>query len=404
MVIVALPQIMPKRRSPRLLVTSALAMLLAGCSSVPDVVNPVEWYKGTRDILIGEDSSTNAGQPLGPRRALPGTNQPIPNLSSVPQRPRTSSRAQRDAISRGLVADLEQSRRYTSEVIPRQGQAVDPLRSAVAQRSTVPARSAPTPASPPRQVVTASPPVQPMSQAATRPSLPPPAQPVPQVVARSSAPPPAPLLAARPTLPEARPAINPPGPPRAMASAPPPRLGTIHAPPISPITADPETIVVSSAGVRQLSGGMRIVAPVARPGARPSRPAPQSSKPTFKIGIGESYQVARILFGNGSSQLSARDRQILRQVAQQARQTGGVIRVVGHASHRTKALDPIKHKVVNLRVSVARADAVARQLVEFGTSSTNIVLGAASDTEPRYLEHMPTGEAGNRRADIFIDF
>lgn len=404
MVMAALPQISPGRRSPQLVATTALAMLLAGCSSVPDVLNPVEWYKGTRDVLIGEDTATIVGQPSGQRRAVPGSNQPIPNLSSVPKRPRTSSRAQRDAISRGLVADLEQSRRYTSEVIPSQGQPVDPLRSAVAQRSTAPARSAAKPVLPSRQAVTASPPVQPVPQVSARPNPTPPAQPVPQVIGRSSAPPPAPLLAARPVPPPARPAINPPGPPRAAPSAPEPRLGTIHAPPISPITANFGTIVVSSAGVRKLSPVGHIVSPVVRPGARPSRSAPQSSKPKLKVDIGESYQVARILFGDGSSQLSARDRQILRQVAQQARQTGGVLRVVGHASHRTKALDPIKHKVVNLRVSVARANAVARQLMEFGASSAKIVLGAASDTEPRYLEHMPTGEAGNRRADIFIDF
>jgi hypothetical protein len=34
----------------------------------------------------------------------------------------------------------------------------------------------------------------------------------------------------------------------------------------------------------------------------------------------------------------------------------------------------------------------------------NMYVGAVSDADPRYYEFMPTGEAGNRRAEIFIDF
>ena len=429
MVMVALPRPENGRRSPRLFATTALVVLLAGCSSVPDAVNPIEWYKGTRDFLIGEDAQTaqaSSALPAAQQQATPGENKPIPSLSSVPQRPRTSSRAQRDAISRGLVADREQSRKYTSEVIPRQGQAVDPLRSAVAE-SPAPARaaqlpavrtpeaaprSAPPAAAPRRAAPVAPPPAaQPLPQVVARPSLPPAAPPpVRRIAPRpapsglvASAPPAAPRVATRSPIPSApRAAISPPSASTTASRAPMPRLGTIRAPRVTPINADSGTIVVSSAGVQQLSNGGRLVAPIARPGAQPSRlPATQ---PVFNSGAGGSYQVATILFGNGSSRLSARDRQILRQVAAQARRAGGVIRVVGHASHRTKLLDPVKHKLTNLRVSSARADAVARELVKFGASPNSMVIGAASDAEPRYLEHMPTGEAGNRRADVFIDF
>jgi hypothetical protein len=31
-------------------------------------------------------------------------------------------------------------------------------------------------------------------------------------------------------------------------------------------------------------------------------------------------------------------------------------------------------------------------------------VGSASDTLPKYLENMPSGEAGNRRAEIYLDF
>ena len=31
--------------------------MLSGCSSVPDAINPVEWYKGISDAITGNDSS-----------------------------------------------------------------------------------------------------------------------------------------------------------------------------------------------------------------------------------------------------------------------------------------------------------------------------------------------------------
>ncbi|HBC09562.1 MAG TPA: hypothetical protein DC046_18565, partial [Rhodospirillaceae bacterium] len=39
---------------------AVLAVLLTGCSSVPDAVNPAEWYKSTVDLFSGDKS---AGDP-----------------------------------------------------------------------------------------------------------------------------------------------------------------------------------------------------------------------------------------------------------------------------------------------------------------------------------------------------
>ncbi|MBT3883178.1 MAG: OmpA family protein, partial [Rhodospirillaceae bacterium] len=77
---------------------------------------------------------------------------------------------------------------------------------------------------------------------------------------------------------------------------------------------------------------------------------------------------------------------------------------VGHASSRTRSTNVAKHKLINLRVSAARADSIAKELVKFGTKTSDIAIGAVSDSEPKYYEYMPSGEAGNRRAEIFIDF
>ncbi len=114
--------------------------------------------------------------------------------------------------------------------------------------------------------------------------------------------------------------------------------------------------------------------------------------------------MATILFDNGSSRLNTRDRRIIRQVFAQQRQTGGTIRIVGHASRRTANMDLVRHKLVNLRVSAARADAVAKELIRIGARPGSLFVGAVSSQYPRYHEYMPSGEAGNRRAEIFIDF
>ena len=117
-----------------------------------------------------------------------------------------------------------------------------------------------------------------------------------------------------------------------------------------------------------------------------------------------SYQVATIQFANGSSKLSDKDRTILRDVATQHRQMGGTLRIVGHASSRTGTNSVERHRLANMRVSAERAEAVARELARLGTPPNAMYVGAMSDADPRYFEFMPTGEAGNRRAEIFIDF
>jgi outer membrane protein OmpA-like peptidoglycan-associated protein len=116
-----------------------------------------------------------------------------------------------------------------------------------------------------------------------------------------------------------------------------------------------------------------------------------------------AVKIATILFANGSSQIDARGQQVLAQVMRLHRQNGGTLRVVGHASSRTRAMDPVRHNMVNYNVSVARANAVARELIRMGARPEKVFAGAVADADPRYYEVMPTGEAGNRRAEVYID-
>ena len=160
------------------------------------------------------------------------------------------------------------------------------------------------------------------------------------------------------------------------------------------------TVVVSSAGVELVNPG------AARPLAGlPARPASRAGLAPVAAAVslsGGAQMVATIQFANGSSRLNARDRHILRDVSVLQRQRGGKVTVIGHASHRTRNMDTDRHNRVNQRISQDRADAVVRELIRLGVGAGDIQMSAASDSRPLYYEFMPSGEAGNRRAEIYF--
>jgi len=360
------------------------ALLLAGCSSVPDAANPVEWYKSVKESIAGDDAEKEGDAAEKPANELvadrdkpaPGANEEFPKLSSVPPRPAPSSAAERERIREGLVADQESARRYSDEVIQRQGEASNPL-----------VTSAPTPAPAPEAAVKAP-------ESAAMPAPKP--EPMKQEMAKT--PPAKPIPAA--------PQVAPPPPPQSSG---PQQQSSFREPAvqmaaISPAPAGEQgTVVISGSGVQTIAsaaaiqGNMPAVSGTTIPGVR-------SLSEFNPSGVRGSYQVATIIFANGSSKLAARDRRILRQVVGQHKKVGGTIRVVGHASHRTRDLEPVRHKMVNFEVSSERADIVAKELMKLGTPAMSLFVGAVSDNEPKYRENMPSGEAGNRRTEIFIDF
>lgn len=124
---------------------------------------------------------------------------------------------------------------------------------------------------------------------------------------------------------------------------------------------------------------------------------------TGYYGYGQAGQpVALIFFQHGSAALSADDRNVIRDVAELQKARGGVIQIVGHASMRTGNVDPAAHDEVNYEMSLARANAVAEALMREGVGAANVQVAAAGSNEPEYYEFTPTGEAGNRRAEIYL--
>lgn len=109
-------------------------------------------------------------------------------------------------------------------------------------------------------------------------------------------------------------------------------------------------------------------------------------------------------FALGSAALSRDGSKKLRRIADLYREHGGKVRVIGHASSRTRDLPIERHKMINFEISLDRATRVANALVKLGVDSIAIQTMAMSDNEPLYHEWMPSGEAGNRRTEVSIEY
>lgn len=358
----------------------ALGMVLGGCTSVPDAVNPVEWYRSSVDFFSGEEEDDSQGADTARAVRQEEENRSFPELTSVPERPKVASAEERRRIADGLIADRN-GRRYSNESIGLQGEAERPL----------PGAGAGTPDAAPTTPVASSTLTQlPGPRGAeTDPSLP--------------APPPTRTVAETMKFRLSEPV--PPG----SADGPPRLPGPVSADTLPiPIPAPYTSVVVSGSGI--VIGDER---QTARLLTSPHRMASAASGPAgWGLGAMETsgggqlpngaIKVATINFGNGSASLSERDRAILRDVMTLKEQKGGRLHVVGHASSHTGTMDPVRHKLLNFKMSAKRADSVAQELMRLGAAPTDVSVSALADTDPLYYEVMPTGEAGNRRAEIYL--
>jgi len=380
------------KKTTRSLSGSILALVavgfVTGCSQVPDAVNPMQWYNNSVEFFAGEDSAEAEVQNTGDTgqsaaASSNGSDAEFPLLSGVEQQQQRVVARER---AKGLVADVE-GRKY-APAIARQGEPV----------------TAPPP--PPPAVTAEAPAPTPVTTAAAAPA--------------SAAAPATQTASAAGTVAAAQPAASQPrqlpvtgnaqhddfqarfakrlAEIRTQAS-----LGTtMPVSAIAPTTYDTnvDTVVVSSTGIEAGYGTPAPALAEGIPTINSQSTYVEQGMPA--IGPG-AVKVATIRFENGSSKLSSRDRQILANVMKLKKERGGTIRVVGHASSRTRNTDPVMHKMINFRVSAARADAIAQELMRMGADRAQLQINAISDSAPQYLEIMPTGEAGNRRAEIYLE-
>ena len=379
-----------------------LTVLVAGCSTMPDALNPVEWYKGARDVITGTVGTTaTEGEKVRGTKDVDPENDGFAKLSSVPPRPTILSKEDRKKITTGLVADHDASRKYSSEVIKREDKMISSnSNTGIKVDNKIPQKS--------EQKLSESN-LQIKEKQLKKPQ---------SSVSGSYVVPPKPVDLSslqnktkiktekndRRVLPKPTLKVSTKLKKFSSINPNPPRIGVV--PGMDLAIDQSQTIVISGSGVERIeTNNDRIKRDFKLP---PSRLSPSGINISGSIkksnSQNASYQIATILFKNGSARVGARDRRVLRKVVAQYRKLGGRLRVIGHASRRTATNDPILHKMTNFQVSAARAERVAKELVKMGIRSDKLFVSSVSDREPRYYEYMPSGEAGNRRAEIFIDF
>lgn len=378
----------PAKRAPAVLIAVILsAGLVSGCSSTPDWANPVEWYKGTRDWIAGDDPQAAEARARDAEKRGQAAGASAPNLATVPERPKpVGVGGDAKSVERGLVADRSQARHAALGPGDNAMNRIDlgapppapvaeapppPPQSAAAEPAPAPPSAPPRPYSPARKDAMADPTPQPMADAP--PALAPPPSPIPAAAGGTGV-----RETYQAAIDQSAPVI--PVPSSILDSGPVPMTTQRNTMPLPPLPR----------------GSMVLKPP---PGATPA-----SAIGGGAVAPSASVQVGRILFENGSSQLSKDDLKVLEKIIELKKERGGIIRVVGHASSRTRNVDPLHHRLVNFRLSLARANAVARQLIKLGVPADDVQVQARSDNEPVYYEFMPAGEAGNRRAEIYLDY
>jgi flagellar motor protein MotB len=348
-----------------------LAGVATGCSSIPDGINPMEWFNNSLELFSNKNPKASQKQvkvtTQAPVDVVSDKKTRFPKLGKVDQQQQNAA-----VRGKGLVADIE-GRKY-APAIARQSEATNVL-------SVAPSR--------PSKITAAKMPV---------------AKPKTSVLALPTSDLPAPAKL-KPTLSSGVPGqddfqarfANRLAEIRAQAAK--SNKITQYSVPISNQISI-GTVVVSSSGIK--SNYDVLETKYVQSADTVNSKSTYRARPMARV-LDNVVRVATIRFKNGSSKLSSRDRQILAKVIRLKKERGGRIHVVGHASSRTQNTDLVSHKMINFRVSAARADVVARELQRLGADKSQLQIDAVSDNLPEYLEIMPTGEAGNRRAEIYLD-
>lgn len=359
----------------------AFGLVLSGCSSVPDAVNPVEWAKSVGGIFDDNSQAADA-KAKAERRPVPGADRPFPNLSSVPGRPAVTPVGDRERIAQGLRADRDNAR-YAEEVARVQPASVSipgsasVLRPAGGQAATQASLSPAIPVNPTPPVRSADPvppvaaavPVRPTASTATAA----PRMPVAREVLRAQAVEPAAGGAASSTSGNSSPSVS------AVPAVPPP-------------AAVPEPQATAPA------------APRAAERQFASRTTAGRGAVSDAVTQGVSYRAAVIYFDQDSSSLSPEDIAAIREVARFHRETGGQVRIIGHAAGDGAAAGGQRLRDATVRVSSARAEAVARQLVQYGVPQRSVVVRGVGEGEPMVRDGSADAAARNRRAEVYIDY
>lgn len=115
-----------------------------------------------------------------------------------------------------------------------------------------------------------------------------------------------------------------------------------------------------------------------------------------------ALKVAVIQFARAGRELDDNAMDILAQVAAYAQQSRASIWLFGHASRKVELASGGSARLASQTLSSDRVSAVALVLIKAGVPADRIRLIARGAHDPVYMETDRTGEAGNRRVEIYL--
>lgn len=372
--------------------------LLAGCDTISDAATGTgQAVQGAGD-WVGGLFTADSGSSDQSKPEIPPAPAEQPKLGND-ERPTPPSATERQQLADSLVADNANAQ-YTEAEQKRMGDTTRPLTPENAETPAAPAAAAPAPA--------------PATTAAAPTPAPAPATPVKKLASASDLP--APTTTEAPPPPPPAQATASGGPTAAPAPAPAPAQVAMAAP--APSAAPAPRRVVASGGdlvadtyrerLAEFSAAPAASATYAAPpaasygGTTGGAQAPASGKLTPAQGSGgarplsaldrskmaASFQLAEIVFGEGTAALSAADDAPLRAVADVYRDSKGAakIGIIGHSNSPRLDVSAVANRESNRSLAAERASAVARALERLGVPANKIFAGATGEGEGDYAE------------------
>jgi outer membrane protein OmpA-like peptidoglycan-associated protein len=353
-----------------LVILGVMLVGVSGCSSVPNAVNPISWY---RDVT-GLSKNDDLGKGQNEQNLAEGSDEPYPNLGNVPSAPDNQlSGVDRDKLVKSLVADRNNAQ-YSADNL-RAGDVA----------STVPPPAPPAPKPDTSSATISSAPESPP------PEIPPPPPTAPAPAESSNAAPPPPPPAASPPAPAPSPAATAAAvPPPAAAPVPSPNKAAANntqqrKPPVRGSEAPPAESSLQSPSIPNLPQGETPTPTPPPPSARgpavhsPSGTATQQATAPANAPAtaaahrpGVSYRVADVSFAPGSAYLSGALRGTIAEIVKIHNTEGGTIRIVGFGESTGKDA-----AVAGLTLALDRAQAVAVALTDSGVAAKDIAVEAA---------------------------
>ena len=321
-------------------------ILMAGCTYLPEYMDPIDWIDSANEWVTGGNNESDEMTALGSEK-VPGEEDPFPSLDSVPDdRPSIRTLREREAIANALVADRDNAR-YDETDVPKSSETIQVETSGtLEQLDAGESRSI--------EQYNRKNEIQVLAEARDQ-----------EVIGE--------------------------------------REREFVIPPPVPSVPHWDSIEDSFDEMFRASGG---AGSLATHGASLHGSSNYEMAATGSFLEPDQFRVhaAVIYFSHGSSKLSNADKKVLQEVAAAVVNGRGHVSVIGHASSRTKTNDILKHNIVNYETSLARAKAVAAELVRQGIPTERVSIYAMADGQPDYSEATKLGEAGNRRANVYVDF